>query len=74
LLLLKILRQHSNLNVVERDISFDEVLAADEIWLTSSSKEIAPVLKVNGQQVGDGKVGDIWLAAQQLFSQYKYQS
>ncbi len=74
LLLLEILRQHSDLNVVEREISYDEVLAAEEIWLTSSSKEIAPVLSVNGRPVGNGAVGDIWLAAQRLFSQYKYQS
>lgn len=72
LLLLKILREHSQLNVVERDISYNEVLAADEIWLTSSSKEVAPVLSINDQPVGDGKVGDIWLAAQQLFSSHKY--
>lgn len=72
LLLLKILREHSQLNVIERDISYNEVLAADEIWLTSSSKEVAPVLSINDQPVGDGKVGDIWLAAQQLFSAHKY--
>lgn len=72
LLLLAILRQYSDLTVVERDISYDEVLAADEIWITSSSKEVAPVLSVNGQPVGTGEVGDIWLAAQQLFSQHKY--
>ncbi|EHR41454.1 aminotransferase class IV [Alishewanella jeotgali] len=72
LLLLEILRQHSDLKVVEREISYDEVLSADEIWLTSSSKEIAPVLSVNGRPVGDGAVGDIWLAAQRLFSEYKY--
>lgn len=72
LLLLRILRQHSPLKVVERDISYNEVVAADEIWLTSSSKEIAPVLSINGQPVGDGTVGDIWLKAQQLFSAHKY--
>ena len=72
LLLLAILRQHSDLKVVEREISYNEVLSADEIWLTSSSKEIAPVLSINGQPVGDGKVGDIWLKAQQLFSAHKY--
>jgi len=72
LLLLKILREHSQLKVVERDISYNEVLTADEIWLTSSSKEVAPVLSINDQPVGDGKVGDIWLAAQQLFSAHKY--
>ncbi|WP_333607286.1 D-amino acid aminotransferase [Arsukibacterium sp.] len=72
LLLLNILRKHSTMQVEERDISEQEVLNADEIWITSSSKEIAPVLQVNGQPVGDGTVGDVWLAAQQLFSAHKY--
>lgn len=72
LLLLNILRKHSNIKVEERDISEQEVFAADEIWLTSSSKEIAPVLKVNEHTVGTGEVGDVWLAAQKLFSAHKY--
>jgi D-alanine transaminase len=72
LLLLNILRKHSSIKVEERDISEQEVFAADEIWLTSSSKEIAPVLKVNEHTVGTGEVGDVWLAAQKLFSAHKY--
>ena len=72
-LLLSIIRQHSNLEVSEQAIYIDEVRQADEIWLTSSSKEIAPVIELDGKPVGDGRVGDMWLAAQRLFSQYKYQ-
>jgi len=71
-LLLAILAKHSSIKVEERDISEAEVLAADEIWLTSSSKEIAPVLFVNDKPVGDGQVGDVWLAVQQLFTAYKF--
>jgi D-alanine transaminase len=71
-LLLDILAKHSTLLVEERDISEAEVFAADEIWLTSSSKEIAPVLYVNDKPVGDGQVGDVWLAVQQLFSAHKF--
>ncbi|KKO46211.1 D-alanine aminotransferase [Arsukibacterium ikkense] len=72
LLLLTILRKHSSITIEERDISEQDVFAADEIWLTSSSKEIAPVLKVNEHTVGTGEVGDVWLAAQKLFSRHKY--
>ena len=71
-LLLAILAEHSKLTVQQRDISEAEVLSADEIWLTSSTKEIAPVLNVNGQAVGNGEVGDVWLQVQQLFSRYKF--
>ena len=49
-----------------------EILNADEIWLTSSSNKIAPVVKVNGYPVGSGKVGGVWLQVQQLFTQYKF--
>lgn len=71
-LLLAILAEHSDIKVEERDISEAEVLAADEIWLTSSSKEIAPVLSVNEKPVGTGAVGDVWLAVQTLFSAHKF--
>ena len=50
----------------------DEVASADEVWITSSSKEIAPVIEIDGVAVGDGKVGDVWLAAQALYSAGKF--
>lgn len=71
-LLLSILREHSNLKVEERPVSKHDVLVADEVWLTSSSKEVAAVTEVDGQSIGYGKPGIVWLQAQQLFSQYKY--
>jgi len=30
------------------------------------------VLFVNDKPVGDGQVGDVWLAVQQLFTAYKF--
>ena len=70
-MLLDILRKYSDIKVEERIVTMDEVFNADEVWITSSSKEIAPVVEVDGQQVGDGKVGDVWLAAQELYTQHK---
>jgi D-alanine transaminase len=71
-LVLEILRAHSDLTVSERRISRAEVLAADEVWLTSSSKEIAPVIEIDGHSVGTGRVGPVWLQAQALFNQHKF--
>lgn len=73
LILLNILRQYSDIPVQERNISKAEVLAADEVWLTSSSKEVAPVVSIDGKAVGDGTPGDIWLTAQALFSAHKFE-
>ncbi len=71
LLLLQILRTHSALTVLERVISKAEVLAADEVWLTSSSKELMPVVAIDGKPVGNGEVGPVWYQAQQLFAAHK---
>ena len=49
-----------------------EVHAADEVWLTSSSKEVAPVVAIDGQAVGNVGIGDVWLAAETLFAQHRY--
>ena len=71
-ILLDILRRDGTIAVEERVISKDEVLNADEVWITSSSKEIGAVVEIDGVPVGNGEVGDIWLAAQKLYSAGKY--
>ncbi|MFT5674745.1 MAG: D-alanine transaminase [Paraglaciecola sp.] len=73
LMLLDMLRNDGVVKVEERVISKQEVLEADEIWLSSSSKEIAPVVELDGKPVGNGKVGDIWQFAQALYSANKYE-
>jgi len=45
---------------------------ADEIWLTSSSKEVAPVVAIDGRPVGSGEVGNVWLEAQGLFCKHRF--
>jgi D-alanine transaminase len=72
LMLLDILRRDGSIPVEERKISREQLLDADEVWITSSSKEIAPVVVIDGKPVGDGKVGDVWLAAQKLYTQHKF--
>ena len=72
LMLLDILRRDGTLQVQERAVTMEEVRAADEVWLTSSSKEIVPVVEIDGEPVGQGDVGPLWLAAQQLYSANKY--
>ena len=71
-MLLDILRKDGTLQIEERVISMSEVRAADELWITSSSKDIAPVVELDGQPVGNGEVGEIWLLAQSLYSANKY--
>jgi branched-chain amino acid aminotransferase len=55
------------LPVIERDIPVDELTTAQEIFLTSTTKKIIPIVKVNGQQVGDGKPGEVTSKLYQMF-------
>ncbi|MEM6606709.1 MAG: aminotransferase class IV, partial [Pseudomonadota bacterium] len=71
-MLIDILRKHSDLTVEERIVTRDEVFDADEVWLTSSTKEVAPVLAIDDAVVGSGEIGDVWLKAQTLFSQHRF--
>jgi D-alanine transaminase len=40
-----------------REILEDEVRRADELWLTSSTKEVLPITLLDGKPVGDGRPG-----------------
>lgn len=72
LLLLRILAAHSDLVVEERNVTLEELQDADEVWISSSTKEIAPVVTIDGKTVGDGTIGNVWVQAQTLFSEHKY--
>ena len=43
----------------ERDISADELLNARQVFLTGTSMGVWPVLRINGEAVGDGRVGAV---------------
>lgn len=59
--------------VEEREIKEAELYTADEIWMTSSTREIAPVIRLNGDMVSAGVAGDQWKRMMDLYQQYKQQ-
>jgi len=42
-----------------RTISEAEVRSADELWLTSSTKEVLPITQLDGKAVGSGRAGPL---------------
>lgn len=72
-LVINILTKYSDIEVRQEFFEASELLAADEVWVTSSSKEIVPVVEVAGQKIGQGQPGAVWCKAQQLFSDHKYE-
>ena len=71
-LLLKVIEADGSIPLEERVITMDEVWDADEIWISSSSKEVVPVVKLDGKPVGDGKPGPVWEKAARLYTAGKY--
>lgn len=58
--------------VSESAVSLDDLCSADEVWITSSSKEIGPVLSIDGNAVGNAEQGPVWKIAQNAYNQYKF--
>src|SRR6195256_2994026 len=54
-----------------RNISEDEVRTSDEIWVTSSSKEVFPIVELDGRAVGDGKPGPLFQRMYSLYQEFK---
>ncbi len=61
------------IDCIEREISEQELFAADEIWLTSSTKEIMPVTELNRCPVSNGQPGAFWQRVSVRYSQFKNQ-
>ena len=54
-----------------RKVTQDEVLSADEILLTSSTKEVLAITRLNGKPVGDGKPGLLFTRLYNLYQDFK---
>jgi len=57
----------------EKNISSNDLQSADEIWLTSSTKEILPVTKLDDSVVANGKPGPLFQQMLALYQDYKQQ-
>jgi D-alanine transaminase len=54
-----------------RAIAESEVRGADELWLTSSSKEVLAISRLDGKPVGTGKPGPVFRTVHQAFQEFK---
>jgi len=63
--------KRGNLPMQVREISEAEVFAADEVWVSSSSKEIVAIVDLDGKTIGTGKPGPAFRKAWQLYQDFK---
>lgn len=69
-LVLELAREHG-LPVREAEIREPSLRSADEIWTTSSTKEVLPVTSLDGCPVGEGKPGPVWETIRALYAKCK---
>ncbi|AFJ02325.1 D-alanine aminotransferase [Methylophaga frappieri] len=62
------LAEEAGLKVSLRMATEAELHRADEIWVSSSTKELIPVTKLDGKRVGSGSPGPVW---QDLFQRFQ---
>lgn len=60
-----------NIACDELPVKIEMLRSADEVWLTSSTKEILPITRIDGQPVGSGKPGPMHARMFALYKEYK---
>ena len=63
---MKLLKSNKN-RVIEKNLRINDLLKADEIFMTGTAAEVKSVTRVDKTKIGDGKIGEITKELQELF-------
>jgi len=61
----------NNMPLLEQAVTEQQLKQADEIWISSSTKEVVPITTLDNEAVGTGKPGGVWKEMDALYQQYK---
>ena len=64
-LLIKLLNEN-HLKVIESDIYESDVVNADEVWCSSSTNAVVPIIKVDKNIINNGRVGNITMKVYEI--------
>jgi D-alanine transaminase len=65
------LARNAHISCEEAAIPELQLREADEVWISSSTKEVLAVTELDGEPVGNGKPGPMWHKIVDLFQQFK---
>jgi len=57
--------------VTVRDIRMEEILQADEVFITSTTKRILPITSIDNSVIGNGKPGPVTQELREAFEQFE---
>ncbi|MBN1795153.1 MAG: aminotransferase class IV family protein [Sedimentisphaerales bacterium] len=66
---LKLTKEYS-IRAEEKNLDINELLDADEVFLTNIVMQVLPVTKIEKQEIAGGKVGPVTMELQKCFSSY----
>lgn len=71
--LIEELAREAGIPFEERDITDAELRAADEVMISSATKEVMPITTLDGKSVGDGRPGPVYAALYDAYQRAKAQ-
>lgn len=63
---IKLLKSNKN-KVIEKNLKINDLLKADEIFMTGTAAEVKSVTRVNKTKIGNGKIGEVTKELQESF-------
>ncbi len=60
----------NKIELIERDLTIDDLLGADEVFITNVIMEVMPVIGIEKHNVSEGKPGKITQKIQELYNQF----
>ncbi|KAA0444616.1 MAG: branched-chain amino acid--2-keto-4-methylthiobutyrate aminotransferase [Candidatus Thioglobus sp.] len=60
-----------SLEINESTFNRDDLMSADEVWISSSTREIMPINKIDSQAINNGKIGKYWNCVYDHYQQLK---
>ena len=61
------LLKSNKIRVIEKNLRINDLLKADEIFMTGTAAEVKSVTRVNKTKIGNGKIGEVTKELQNLF-------
>ena len=60
--------KYCHIKVNEIKFNKESLMDADEVWISSSTREVVPITRIDDSPINNGKVGEIWSS---IYDQYQ---
>jgi len=71
--LVDMVKDQGHIPLLESPIPFDRLFDATEVFMTSSTRDLLPITRINEHPIGTGKVGPVWTELSKAFTKLKQQ-